>query len=74
MTADTRMAFLHRFADVARAARERGEVRDASPNLRVFQFGPVTLDRVQWVSEREDVDAVSRVEREDGEYMTVMVR
>ena len=74
MTAESRMEYIQRFADATNAARKRGDIQKADPNLRVFLLGPVTLDLIAWVSDREDMDAISRVEREGGEFMTVMVR
>lgn len=62
-----------RFQSALDAAREQGEVRDPDRDAGVFLFGPITIDTVWWVSEREDLKAVSRVERDDSEWMTVMV-
>lgn len=62
-----------RFSAAVAAARARSEVREPDPDARVFLFGPVTLDLIHWTSGREGLKAVSRVERDGREWMTVMV-
>ncbi len=73
MDVDPRVEYVQRFADTTLAAMDYGTVREANADLRVFLLGPVTLELIGWVSERDDLTAVSRVERDGTEFMTVMV-
>jgi hypothetical protein len=69
--ADTERA--ERFQSAMDAAREHGEVSEPDPDGGVFLFGPVEIDTIYWISERDGMRAVSRVERDGREWMTVMV-
>lgn len=70
---DPSVEYIQRFAAATISAMDHGTVRKPDADLRVFLLGPVTLELIGWVSERDDIRAVSRVERDDGEFMTVMV-